>query len=95
MSTGVVASSVLQALELVRSTEPENAPPDAIAVIEAAIDELWTRIRASRDTYIMKAGEFALFNYYRGRYSCGQDQVIAQRAVARFWNNHTADNRSC
>lgn len=70
-----------QALELVRNSE--DAPASAFSALERAISELWARIQASPTTYVMSANEFAVFNYYRSRYTT----PVARDAVARFWNN--------
>lgn len=55
------------------------------AVLEAAIAELWRRIQAEPDSYVLSPDEFALFNYFLERY---RGSSVAQRAVARFWNNY-------
>ena len=84
----------MQALRRVRDSEPGQEPVDAVAIIEQAMAALWQRIRASPDSYVMDQDEFSLFNYYRARYSQGSNNDIAQRAVQRFWNNHSGVNGS-
>lgn len=86
---GRLSAAVMQALRRVRDSEPGSEPADAVATIEQAMQALWQRIQASPDTYIMDEGEFSLFNYYRARYSQGSNKNISQKAVERFWNNHS------
>ena len=79
--------SIPKALELVRNSETGEVHPTVDATLERAIVSLWQRIRSRPDTYVMTKDEFAVFNYFRGRYT---DQ-IAQRAVQRFWNSFKGD----
>jgi len=86
MANGAPANIQLttrQALEFVRNSEGD-APASAFAALERAIAELWARIQANPNTYVMNANEFAVFNYYRSRYTTSD---VARDAVARFWNN--------
>lgn len=70
-----------------------GAPPSwALAIISAAMDQLWARLKASPDSYVMNSDEFSLFNYYRTRYQSATDAPIARKATARYWNNHTGMN---
>ena len=83
---------VAQALRRVRDSEPGQAPQDALNIIEKAIGELWQRIRARPDSYIMTRSEFALFNYFRARYSQGANDSIARRAITRYWDQEALLN---
>lgn len=78
-------AGIRQALERARNCEDGSVDPQTIAVLEAAIAELWTRIQADPDSYVLSRDEFALFNYFLERY---RGSTVAQRAVARFWNNY-------
>ena len=59
--------------------------PQTTAILETAITELWNRLQAEPNTYVLSRDEFALFNYFLERY---RGSTIAQQAVARFWNNY-------
>ena len=78
-------AGVRQALERARNCEDVTVDAQTAAILEAAITELWGRIQAQPDTYILSRDEFALFNYFLERY---RGSTVAQRAVARFWNNY-------
>ncbi|CAG8060145.1 unnamed protein product, partial [Penicillium nalgiovense] len=77
---------IRQALEHARECEDGSVNVQSAAVLEAAITELWNRIQAQPDSYVLTPDEFALFNYFlTTRY---RGSTVAQRAVARFWNNY-------
>lgn len=78
-------AAIRQALERARNCEDGTVDAQTAALLETAIAELWSRIQAEPDSYILNSDEFALFNYFLGRY---RGSNIAQRAVARFWNNY-------
>ncbi|KAJ5420059.1 hypothetical protein N7465_002578 [Penicillium sp. CMV-2018d] len=73
---------------LAHARECEHGPVNAqsAAILESAITELWNRIQAQPDSYVLTRNEFSLFNYFKStRYN---DSPVAQRAVARFWDNY-------
>ncbi|MCJ1315067.1 hypothetical protein MMC15_000382 [Xylographa vitiligo] len=76
--------SVPKALELVRNSETGEVHPGVDATLEKAVVQLWSRIQASPDRYIMNKDEFAVFNYFQERF---KGDETARKAVARFWNN--------
>ncbi|MCJ1379028.1 hypothetical protein MMC17_002127 [Xylographa soralifera] len=76
--------TVAKALELVRNSETGEVHPGVDATLEKAVVQLWSRIQASPDRYIMNKDEFAVFNYFQERY---KGDPTARQAVARFWNN--------
>ncbi|CAG8096482.1 unnamed protein product [Penicillium nalgiovense] len=79
-------SEIRQALEHARECEDGFVNVQSAAVLEAAITELWNRIQAQPDSYVLTPDEFALFNYFlTTRY---RGSTVARRAVARFWNNY-------
>ncbi|MCJ1232589.1 hypothetical protein MMC14_000542 [Varicellaria rhodocarpa] len=80
--------TISKALELVRNTESDNVPPAANATLERAIQDIWRRIQTSPESYVMTKDEFAVFNYYRSRFS-GSD--VARKAVGRFWDHFQGD----
>ena len=82
-STSADDSRVRHALETVRNNDG-HADPELLAILEAAIQEVFRKINLQPDTYILSRDQFALFNYSRHRFP---DAAIGQRAVERFWNN--------
>ncbi|GIK02655.1 hypothetical protein Aspvir_006714 [Aspergillus viridinutans] len=84
-------SNVREALERARNCEPDAVDRRTTAILEAAITNLWQRIQNAPDSYVLDGDEFALFNYFRGRY---RHNRIAQLAVERFWNNYRGNSAS-
>ena len=80
--------SVPKALELVRNSETGEVHPSVDATLERAIGTLWNRIKADPNRYVMTKDEFAVFNYFRARFSGDE---TARKAVGRFWNNHKGE----
>ena len=86
-AAAVSSTEAARALEQVRNSDSE-VPAEAQQTVERAIQQLWQRLQANPN-YLMNKDEFALFNYARSRYTAGNDAVVAQRAVARYWDSHT------
>ena len=90
MSTSPLAPSeaenIRHCLEIVRNSEPGQAPGNAVATIERAMAELWARVEAGDQSYVMTNTEFAVFNFFRSRYASGRYAGVAQKATARHWN---------
>jgi len=80
--------SVSKALELVRNSETGEVHPSVDATLERAINTLWNKIKARPDSYVMSKDEFAVFNYFRARYTGDE---TARMAVGRFWDNHKGE----
>jgi hypothetical protein len=76
------------ALERARNSDDGRIDPHTGALLETAIGELWNKILAQPDSYVLSRDEFALFNYFRHRFA---DSPIARGAVERFWNNFQGD----
>ncbi|MCJ1485979.1 hypothetical protein MMC06_006155 [Schaereria dolodes] len=76
--------TVPRALEIARNTDSNDIHPAVQSILQRAIGEIWRRIQAQPNSYIMSKDEFAVFNYYRGNFS---QSDVAQRAVGRFWNH--------
>jgi hypothetical protein len=87
-STAPVQLTVASALEIVKNSEDGQVHPSVSAILERAIGEVWQRIQAQPTSYVMGRDEFAVFNYYRGRF---RDSRVAQQAVARFWDHFRGD----
>ena len=82
----------IQALNIVRNSDHGQAPEYAVRIIENAMRELWQRVRANPDSYVMNKDEFALYNYFQDRYKAGTDGTLAQKATARYWNHQHGTN---
>ena len=80
--------TVKRALEIARNGEDRPLDPAVSAVLERAISEIWQRIQAQPNTYILSKDEFAVFNYFRSRFTFSD---VARRAVQRFWDNFEGD----
>jgi hypothetical protein len=80
----VDSETVRRALEAARNAEDGQIDPRVNATLENAIGELWRRIQAQPDNYVLTRDEFALFNYFMDRF---RDSPVAQRAVERFWDS--------
>jgi len=79
--------TVIQALEIARESQ-EGAQNSAIrAILERALADIWRKLQAQPNTYILTKEEFAVFNYYRDRF---RESELAQAAVRRFWDNYQA-----
>jgi hypothetical protein len=76
--------TIQRALGIARNSEEpiESACQD---FLEQNLREIWIRIEAEPDTYILTKDEFALFNYYRYRI---KSSLVAQSAIKRFWDNY-------
>jgi hypothetical protein len=82
--------TVQRALDIARNSEG-GVDPVISSYLEKAILEVWSRLHAQPQTYILSKDEFALFNYFRARF---QSSDIAQRAVKRFWDHYEGDPNS-
>ena len=80
--------TVASALEFIKNNEDGQVPPVVNAVLERACGEIWQRIQAQPNTYVMNKDEFTIFNRYRARF---RDLRLAQQAVARFWDHFRGD----
>jgi len=76
--------NIQSALDVARNSE-SGVDPYTASYLEQALGNVWARLQAAPDTYILTKDEFALFNYYRGRFATSE---TAQRAVRRFWDNY-------
>lgn len=83
---GIGVLNYQRAIDIARNTEGD-LDPTVSAYLETALSDIWSRINMEPEVYIMTKDEFAVFNFYRGRFE--QDEV-AEAAVARYWA-HTYD----
>lgn len=78
------STTIRRALETARTSPDGHIDPEVNAILERAIQEVFQKINAHPDSYILSRDEFALFNYSRNRFP---NADVGQRAVERFWNN--------
>ncbi|KAK2747582.1 hypothetical protein FQN55_004936 [Onygenales sp. PD_40] len=74
---------VQEALDAARNAEDGQIDPRWRSILETAITEVWRKVQAQPDAYILTKEEFGLFNFFLDRFR----GPIAQRAVERYWNN--------
>ncbi|CAI6338184.1 unnamed protein product [Periconia digitata] len=53
--------------------------------LERKLAEVWAKLQAQPNSYILPPDEFALINYYRSRF--GNNDIIT-KSIKRFWDNH-------
>lgn len=53
--------------------------------LERKLAEVWAKLQAQPNSYILPPDEFALLNYYRSRF--GNNDIVT-KAIKRFWDNH-------
>lgn len=83
---GIGVLNYQRAIDIARNSEGD-LDPTVSAYLETALSDIWGRINMEPEVYIMTKDEFAVFNFYRGRFE--RDEV-AEAAVARYWA-HTYD----
>ncbi|KAI9802398.1 MAG: hypothetical protein M1825_002780 [Sarcosagium campestre] len=83
--------AVRRALEILRNSENGSADPAAKELAEAALAEVWGRIRNQPDSYVLTSVEFAVFNFYRETY---RYDAVAQAAIQRFWDSYQGSSGS-
>jgi hypothetical protein len=76
--------TIQRALDIARNSEGAIEPV-CRDFLEQNLREIWVRIEAEPDSYILSKDEFALFNYYRYRI---KSSSVAQSAIKRFWDNY-------
>lgn len=78
---------VMQALEIARESEDGGAGDSYIAkTLDQALDNIWDKVKAQPDSYIMSDDEYSLFNYFQHRFIGNDMAVLARR---RYWDNTT------
>ena len=77
--------SIARALDIAKESQNGQLPPAVNAILERKMTDIWQKINSQPTTYVMSQEEFAVFSYYRGRYS---DNRVASAAVSRFWSNY-------
>jgi hypothetical protein len=86
----VSSLTIQKALDIVRNSE-ESVDPVVSDYLESQLREIWDRIEAEPESYILNKDEFALFNYNIRR---APSSSLAQSAVQRFWDNYSNQQNS-
>lgn len=79
---GIGQLTYQRAIDIARNTEGD-LDPSVTSYLEDAIAEITNRLNSQPDTYVLSKDEFAVFNYYRQRFSGD----VAERAVDRYWRS--------
>ncbi len=82
-------TTVSQALEIARDTPEGAQDPTIVDILETALTAIWRKIEAQPASYVMTRDEFAVFNYFQGRFA---GQQLAAAARKRYWNHFEINN---
>ncbi|KAM0715271.1 hypothetical protein Q7P37_008769 [Cladosporium fusiforme] len=86
---GVGQLTYQRAIDIARNTEGD-LDPSVTSYLEEAITEITNKLDSYPDSYVLSKDEFAVFNYYRHRFSGD----VAERAVDRYWRStHASDEQ--
>ncbi|KAM5352361.1 hypothetical protein ACJ41O_005084 [Fusarium nematophilum] len=80
-------ASVAQALEIARESPDGSSDPTISKILEAALAQIWAKVQAQPDSYVMTRDEFAVFNFFQHRFSGDKTAVNARK---RYWDNTRA-----
>ncbi|KEQ73416.1 hypothetical protein M436DRAFT_45832 [Aureobasidium namibiae CBS 147.97] len=75
---------IQRALDIARNTEGD-LDHSVEKYLEEQLTGVWNRLESRPNTYVLSKDEFAIFNYFVGRY---QDSKVAEKAIARFWSSY-------
>ena len=78
-----------QALEIARESADGASDPTVVKILETAINDIWAKVKAEPDTYVMTKLEFAVFNYHQDRFR-GEREKLAVAARKRYWDSAKA-----
>jgi hypothetical protein len=81
---------IQRALDIARNTEGD-LDHSVEKYLEEQLADVWNRLESRPNTYVLSKDEFAIFNYFVGRY---QDSEVAEKAIARFWSSYQDINSS-
>ena len=78
---------VAQALEIARESEEGASEPTIKKILETAFAEIWGKLQAEPESYVMTSDEFSLFNYFQYGF---KGNKLAVAAIQRYWNTPSA-----
>ncbi|KAK9782806.1 hypothetical protein SCAR479_01149 [Seiridium cardinale] len=77
-------NTVAQALEIARESPDGAMDPTVSGILEGALAQIWAKVQAHPNSYIMSRDEFAVFNYFQHRFEGNKTATAARR---RYWDN--------
>ena len=80
-------ASVAQALEIARESSDGASDPTISRILENAISNIWTKIMARPEGYIMTREEFSVFNFFQHRFESHEVAIAARK---RYWDNFSS-----
>ncbi|KAK4071455.1 uncharacterized protein Triagg1_6116 [Trichoderma aggressivum f. europaeum] len=80
-------AAVAQALEIARESPDGASDPTVSKILELALSQIWGRVQAQPDSYVMTRDEFAVFNFFQHRF---QGDKTAVKARKRYWDHTRA-----
>ncbi|KAK6840624.1 hypothetical protein PG995_016378 [Apiospora arundinis] len=86
ISSSAENNEVAQALEIARESPDGAKDPVVSSILENALIQIWDKVQAQPDTYVMSRDEFAVFNFFQHRFAGNQTAIAARR---RYWDNTT------
>ncbi|KAI1495108.1 hypothetical protein F5X96DRAFT_202822 [Biscogniauxia mediterranea] len=79
-------NEVAQALEIARESPDGARDPIISNILETYLSQVWDRVLAQPDTYVMSRDEFAVFNFFQHRFAGNKIAITARK---RYWDNVT------
>ncbi|UKZ61966.1 uncharacterized protein TrAtP1_003227 [Trichoderma atroviride] len=77
-------AAVAQALEIARESPDGASDPTVSTILEQALQQIWRKVEAQPDSYIMSRDEFAVFNFFQHRFNGNKMAVTARK---RYWDH--------
>lgn len=77
------AAAVAQALEIARESPDGAQDPTVSKILEYALSNIWGKVQANPDSYVMSRDEFAVFNFFQHRFKGNKMAVGARK---RYWD---------
>jgi hypothetical protein len=81
-------STIRRYLEMAREETYGAVSQSVMDTLRAKFNDIWRKIVAAPNTYVMDKLEFSVFNYFNGE---APDRALAQRATERHWKNVGVD----
>lgn len=80
-------ASVAQALEIARESPDGSSDPTISKILEGALKQIWGKVQAHPNSYVMTRDEFAVFNFFQHRFRGDKTAVDARK---RYWDHARA-----
>ena len=77
-----VITTVAHALEIARDSPEGAQDPTVVRLLETKLADIWRKIQARPNSYVMTRDEFAVFNYFQHRFT---GHELATAARRRYW----------